>query len=296
MNLRQIEVFHAIMVTGSVTAAARMLNVTQPAVSTILKHCESQLKMSLFVRTGGRLQPTREAEVLFRGVSDIFEKLDSLNRTAKDLVGGQLGTLSLAGSFPVANGILASAVASFLLKRPGVKVVLQSMNTPQVVSSVLNREVEIGVAYEQIVNPELETELLVRTQLACVIPPDHPLAKKESVMVTDLVDYPIITYQPQSLFRTYLDPILKEGGVFENIAIQVSLSMTGILLAKAGAGVALVEPYVLAAMDKSALAARPLNPGIEIRTLLLKNRSAPQSLIMSAFIEHLKSVALEPYN
>jgi len=116
------------------------------------------------------------------------------------------------------------------------------------------------------------------------------------VMVTDLADYPIITYQPQSLFRTYLDPILKEGGVFENIAIQVSLSMTGILLAKAGAGVALVEPYVLAAMDKSALAARPLNPGIEIRTLLLKNRSAPQSLIMSAFIEHLKSVALEPYN
>lgn len=296
MNLRQIEVFHAIMVTGSVTAAARMLHVTQPAVSTILKHCETQLKMSLFVRAGGRLTPTREAEVLFRGVSDIFDKLDSLNRTAKDLVGGQLGTLSLAGSFPVANGILASAVASFLVKRPGVKIVLQSMNTPQVISSVLNREVELGVAYEQIVNPELETELLVLTQLACIMPPDHQLAQKEAVAVEDLADYPIITYQPQSLFRTYLDPILKSGGVFDNIAIQVTLSMTGILLAKAGAGVAIVEPYVLAAMDKSALVSRPFSPGIDVRTLMFKNRSAPQSLIMSAFIEHLKQVVREPYN
>lgn len=296
MNLRQIEVFHAIMVTGSVTAAARMLNVTQPAVSTILKHCEAQLKMPLFVRMGGRLQPTREAEVMFRGVSDIFEKLDALNRTAKDLVGGQLGTLSLAGSFPIANGILASAVASFLVKRPGVKIVLQSMSTPQVVSSVLNREVELGVAYEQIVNPEVETELLVRTQLACVMPPDHPLARQESVAVADLAAYPLITYQPQSLFRTYLDPVLKAGGLTDNIVIQVSLSMTGIMLAKAGAGVALVEPYLLAAMDKDALAFRPLNPSIEIRTLLLKNRSAPQSLIMGAFIEHLKQVVLDPCN
>jgi len=290
MNLRQIEVFHAIMVTGSVTAAARMLNVTQPAVSTILKHCESQLKMPLFVRLGGRLQPTKEAEALFRGVSEIFEKLDTLNRTTQDLVGGRLGTLSLAGSFPVANGILASAVASFLVKRPGVKVVLQSMSTPQVVNCVLNREAELGVAFEQITNKEIDTELLAPTQLACVMEPGHPLARNDRVAVSELRDFPIITYLPQSLFRTYLDPVLKDAGVYDNITIQVSLSMTGIMLAKLGAGVAIVEPYMLAAMDKAMLAWRPLDPAIEVRTLLLRNKSAPQSVLMSAFVEHLKQV------
>lgn len=296
MNLRQIEVFHAIMVTGSVTAAARMLNVTQPAVSTILKHCESQLKMPLFVRLGGRLQPTKEAEALFRGVAEIFEKLDTLNRATQDLVGGRLGTLSLAGAFPVANGILASAVASFLRERPGVKVVLQSMSTPQVVKSVLNREAELGVAYEQVINREIEAELLVQTQLACVMKPDHPLATKKSVSAEELRDYPIITYLPQSLFRTYLDPVLKAAGVFDNITIQVSLSITGIMLAHLGAGVAIVEPYLLAAMDKTMLASRPLDPAIEIRTLLLRNRSTPPSLIMTAFVEHLKKVVAEAHN
>ena len=59
MNLRQMEVFHAIMRAGSVTCAARLLNVTQPAVSTVLRHCETQLRVKLFDRTGGRLHPRR---------------------------------------------------------------------------------------------------------------------------------------------------------------------------------------------------------------------------------------------
>ncbi|KAB0266802.1 LysR family transcriptional regulator [Microvirga brassicacearum] len=296
MNLRQIEAFHAIMVTGSVTAAARMLNVTQPAVSTILKHCESQLKMPLFVRLGGRLQPTKEAEVLFRGVAEIFERLDAFNRTTQDLAGGRLGTLSLAGSFPVANGLLSSAVASFIACRPNIKVVLQSMSTPQVLNCVLNREVELGVAYEQIVNREVETELLVNTQLACVLPPDHPLASRETVQAADLKPYPIITYLPQSLFRTYLDPVLKEAGVASNIKVQVSLSMTGIMLAQLGVGVAIVEPYLLGVIDRSKLVSRPLSPRIDIRTLLFRNRSAPKSLITEEFVAHLKEMTHELYN
>lgn len=290
MNLRQIEVFHAIMVTGSVTAAARMLNVTQPAISTILKHCESQLKMPLFIRRGGRLLPTREADALFRGAAEIFEKLDALNRTTQDLVGGRLGTLSLTGSFPLANGLLASAVASFLAERPGVKVLLQSMNTPQVLNSVLSRESELGVAFELPVNKEIETELLASTQLACVMTPDHPLAAKERIAAADLRDYPIITYLPQSPFRTYLDPVLKEAGIEGNVTVQISVSMTGIMLAQQGAGVAIVEPYLLAVMNPAVYALRPLDPPIVIRTVLLTNRSTPRSVILSAFVEHLKKV------
>src|SRR3546814_15867250 len=71
MNLRQMEVFHAIMQTGSVTAAARVLHVTQPAVSAVLKHCEEQLGLKLFERTGGRLQPTREAQALFPAIPGV---------------------------------------------------------------------------------------------------------------------------------------------------------------------------------------------------------------------------------
>jgi DNA-binding transcriptional LysR family regulator len=111
MNLRHMEVFHAIMRTGSVTGAARSLNVTQPAVSAVLKHCESQLKMKLFTRVSGRLQPTAEARAIFPEIAAIFGRVEAVNSLTQDLVGGRLGTLSIAASFPIANGYLAKAVA-----------------------------------------------------------------------------------------------------------------------------------------------------------------------------------------
>ncbi|MDR5781015.1 LysR family transcriptional regulator [Caballeronia sp. LZ065] len=85
INLRHIEVFYAIMQTGSVTGAARLLNVTQPAVSAVLKHLESRLSMPLFVRAHGRLSPTPEARMLLPDVAAIFERLGSVERLSQDL-------------------------------------------------------------------------------------------------------------------------------------------------------------------------------------------------------------------
>ncbi|MDO9158150.1 MAG: LysR family transcriptional regulator, partial [Burkholderiaceae bacterium] len=85
MRLRHIEVFNAIMLSGSVTAAARMMNVTQPAVSRILQHAELQLGFALFQRVGGRLHPTVEAKTLYPLIEQLFGKLDEVQRLAGSL-------------------------------------------------------------------------------------------------------------------------------------------------------------------------------------------------------------------
>src|SRR3546814_14442648 len=64
----------------------------------------SQLKMKLFVRVAGRLQPTAEAEAVFPQAASIFGRLDAVSRLTQDLVGGRLGTLSIAAAFPIAHG------------------------------------------------------------------------------------------------------------------------------------------------------------------------------------------------
>jgi DNA-binding transcriptional LysR family regulator len=173
MNLRQFEVFYAIMRTGSVTGAARLLNVTQPSVSTVLKHCETQLRFRLFNRIGGRLQPTPEAQA----------------RLTQDLAGGRLGTLSIAAAFPIANGYLPRAVAGFLADRPSMRVALQSLTSPQVVDRVASREVELGIVHEPVTSTEVETELLIRSSIACVLPADHRLAQSRRVPVQALADH-----------------------------------------------------------------------------------------------------------
>jgi DNA-binding transcriptional LysR family regulator len=288
MNLRQLEVFHAIMVTGSITGAARLLNVTQPAVSTVLKHCETQMKMKLFVRVAGRLQPTAEAEAVFPEVASIFGRLDAVSRLTQDLVGGRLGTLSIAAAFPIANGYLAKAVASFVSSRPNLRATLQSLTSPQVLDRVINREAELGVAHEPIISSLVETEVLVKTGISCVMPPDHPLAARDEVDIRDLVDYPLITYLPHIQWRPFIDRALSEAGIAPRISVQVSLSITGIMLARFGAGVALAEPLLVASLKLPGVTVRPLRPRIEAKTFLLRLKSAPQSPAIDAFIDHLK--------
>lgn len=294
MNLRHMEVFNAIMRTGSVTGAARALNVTQPAVSAVLKHCESQLNMKLFTRVSGRLQPTAEAKAIFPDIAAIFGRVDAVNALTQDLAGGRLGTLSIAAAFPIANGYLAKAVATFIADQPKVRVALQSLTSPQVLDRVINREVELGIAYEPVVSSEVETKVLMRAGIACVMRSDHPLARRKEVAVHDLERYSIITYLPQALFRRYVDRALSAAGIVPNITAQVGLSLTGIMLARYGAGIALVEPFLVASMGLPGLVARPLKPRIEVKTLLIKHKSAPHSKVMAEFVGHLtRLVAVE---
>ncbi len=288
MNLRQLEVFHAVMRAGTVTGAARLLGVTQPSVSTVLKHCEAQLRIPLFRRIGGRLQPTPEAEAILPDIEAIFARLDSVGRQLRDLKGGSAGTLSLAGAFPIANGYLAAAVASFMAERPGVRVVLQALSSSELLDRVARREVELGIGIEPIMHPEVETEVIVSSGVACVMRDDHPLARQEEVGIRQLDGLPIITFLPRAPLRGYVDRALSEAGIAPRIVAQVSMSMTGMALAYHGAGVALVEPFLLNTFPVPGLVARRLRPGIAMKAVMIRARSAPRSAVMEHFVAHLR--------
>lgn len=288
MKLRQFEVFHAIMRTGSVTGAARLLNVTQPSVSTVLKHCEAQLRFPLFHRHGGRLRPTAEAMALLPDVEAVFSRLAAVERLSQDLAGGRLGSLSIAAAFPIANGYLARALGGFLAARPGTRAALQSLSSPQVVERVASREAELGIVHEPVVNREVETAPLVRGTLECVMPAAHPLAVHAAVPVAALADVPLVTYLPQNLFRSYVDRALSQAGIAPPIVAQVSVSLTGIMLARHGAGVALVEPLMLRSLPFPDLVSRPLDPPISFDTVLVRPRGVGDSTLLAQFIAHLR--------
>jgi DNA-binding transcriptional LysR family regulator len=130
----------------------------------------------------------------------------------------------------------------------------------------------------------------MRAHIACVMKADHPLARRKEVAVRDLERYSIVTYLPQALFRRYVDQALSAAGIVPHISAQISLSLTGIMLARYGAGVALVEPFLVASMGLPGLVARPLKPRIEVETLLIRPRPAPRSKVMSDFISHLNRI------
>jgi DNA-binding transcriptional LysR family regulator len=291
INLRHIEVFYAIMRGGSVTEAARILHVTQPAVSVALKHLETRLKMKLFDRSGGRLQPTPEAKALLPDVAEIFGRLGAVERFSQDLAGGARGVLSIAATPPLCDGFVAKAVATFVAKRPGVKVNLQALASPLVLDRVINREVDLGVVYEPVVGSAVDTEEIMRAAIGCIMPARHPLAKRATIRVRDLAPYPVVTYLPQALLRPHIDRALSQKASSIRIAVETGTSATAIMLAVHGAGIALVETALFAARPVPGFVMRPVEPKIELKGLLLRPRQAAASRVLEHFIEHLRAVA-----
>ena len=301
MNLRQMEVFHAIMRAGSVTGAARLLNVTQPAVSTVLRHCEAQLRVRLFDRTGGRLHPTPEAHAIYPDIANIFQRVDTVTRMTQDLVGGRLGQITVAATFTAANGPIAASVAEFAQKRPAVRVAIHALPSAQVIDRVARREADFGLCYAPARDPAIEVEELSSSEVAAILPRAHPLARLETIPVEALAGQEIITYAPHTAVGKLVEEAFRQARITPTQRLQVNYSMTAFILAAQGAGIALVEPLLLASANTPSLIARPIQPRMEVRTLLIHAIGRPPTKTSTRLLElirlnfeHMDQIARSP--
>jgi DNA-binding transcriptional LysR family regulator len=288
MNLRQLEVFHAIMQSGSVTGAARALNVSQPAVSAVLKHAEQRLGMRLFERIGGRLHPTPEASAMLPDVDDIFARVETLGRTMQAMRDGQAGRIVIATTPTLANGILPRALGLFRKQSPNVHVSLRSVPTPLAIEAVGLRHVDMGVVYGPVDDSAVESEFLATTEIVCALPRGHRLTRKRTVTFSDLVGESVISIGARTMLGKMIDEAARSSGTEAPIAtMDASSSLTACLLVAEGAGVALVDRTVIT----GSLVFRPFLPTVSVSIQLLFPRARPRSRATQSLNELLKRVA-----
>ena len=291
MNLRQLEVFHAIMKTGSVTAAAQALHVSQPAISAVLKHTEQHLKFKLFERIGGRLHPTPEASALLPDVAEIFGRVDTLNRAVEGMRDGAAGRLVLAASPTLVNAFLPRAVALFRSRRPAVALVIRSLPTPLAVEQVVRREVDMGLVYGPVGDAGVEAEDLVVSEIACVVPIGHVLAGKPHVDSADLAGESVISLGTATSLGQAIEAQCRQAGVAPPvIAIEASSSLTACLMVGEGAGVALVDRTTALSGTFGQLAFKLFRPKIPVRIQLIYPRQRPRSQASVQLSEELRRV------
>ncbi|HVL59549.1 MAG TPA: LysR substrate-binding domain-containing protein, partial [Burkholderiaceae bacterium] len=206
----------------------------------------------------------------------------------QDLAGGARGMLSIAASGPLCDGYVAKAVATFVAARPGIKVSLRALASPAVLDRVISREVDLGVVYEPVATAAVRAEEVLRAPIGCILPARHPLARRAKIRLPDLVPYPIVTYLPQALLRPAVERAFGLAEAPLQIAVETGTSATGMMLAYHGAGVALMETALFASRPVPGLVARPIEPRIELRALLLRPRQAASSRVVDAFVSHLR--------
>jgi DNA-binding transcriptional LysR family regulator len=288
MRLRHIEVFNAVMLTGSVSAAARLINVTQPAVSRTLQHAEIQLGFALFQRVRGRLTPTAEAQTLYPHIERLFAQLDEVQRLASSLKTGRSSQneLRVLTVLALSYEVFPRAIRLFREKYPDVAVVHEALHSPQIVSSLVLQEADVGYVFSAISHPALSHEQIGERRVMCVVPRGLLGARqiKSGVLTfAQLADLPVIGLDSRDPLGVTLGHLLREGNPVIKPVMTVQTYHVALALAHHGVGVALVEGCTAASADRGKVEVLALEPAIPITIKALRPTARPNSLVSRAF-------------
>lgn len=176
MNLRQLEAFRATIRAGSITEAARMMNLSQPSVSRLIADLEHAVGFPLFVRVGRGLVPTVEARRFHEGVEGMFVGLDRLEDLAHAIRTTEGGTISVGTIQSLAAIELPRAIARLHRENPDIRFTVQSRNTPALVEAVQLGRLDLGIVGREPVHRGVEVLYQTAVPYVCLLPEEHPLA------------------------------------------------------------------------------------------------------------------------
>lgn len=293
VSVRQLEVFRLVVRTGTVSGAARLLHISQPAVTRTLHVLEEELQLSLFRRIRGRLQVTPEAQALLPQVERMFGQVETIQQLSAELRDGYAGTLNIASVASLSSTIVPVAISRFCADRPRVRVDLRAMSTRQVIDSVTNNQVDLGVIDVPEAGIDAEVTEICRASLVCVSRGDHRLAGLKQVGVADLKGERLITYAEDTQTGWAVREALRKLRGPSPIVITVNQTFSAYALAETGSGVALVDPFPMLTGVFPGLVARPFRPAIHSQPRALVGRARPASIITQEFVQTLVGAANE---
>ncbi|XWN29029.1 MAG: LysR family transcriptional regulator [Devosia sp.] len=269
LSLRQLEIIRAIMRTGSLTAAANALGISQPAASRLLRHGEDQLGFQLFERQANGLSPTIEVRALTEEIDRVFTELDHIDRALHDAARLKAGRLRIAAIPSLALTVVAEAVGRFTKAYPEVSVAVETAMNYEVADLVMDRRVELGLAYVPTRTYELAIRDLCLTHVLVALSRDHPLAGRPSLSAGDLQGERLISFSNALPIGEKIDAAFAAAGVLRSVALEVGHSFLASAFVAQGAGIALVDGFAQESGLFPNLAFVPFHPAIPIRAVLI---------------------------
>jgi len=290
LNLRQVEAFKAVIESGSVSRAALMLNISQPAMSKLIAHLEEDTGLDLFDRVKGRLAPTergmrlyKEIDRIFAGVRQVENAVDAIRREEQ----GQL----LIGVLPaLSRSFIQQATMGFLQTHPNVFCSVQSRTSEWIVDWLVTRKLDVGLVGSRIDNPYVIAEPLTRHPLVCIMPTNHPLAAKNVVEPNDLDNIPFVSFDPESQAGQCIATMFKTYNVRTNIVLVANVAPTVCEFVAAGLGVSLVHPLMFSGLQ-ARLSAKPFEPDVPFDFQLCRARDSRNASLVEAFLKEARATA-----
>jgi DNA-binding transcriptional LysR family regulator len=286
MQIRQLECFRVLMIATTMTRAAEILGISQPAVSGTIAALEHDLGFSLFRRTRGRLQPTPEAQLFFVEATRMLEAVESTNRAAAEIRSGKLGHLTIAAYPSISISLLPRIVSLFLATRPHLHIRLMSRSSQTVKELVATQQLDLAIAELPVDHPAVYTESF-SYRCQCILPSGHPLAELDVITPADLDGVPFVTLFRDHMTHHQVATAFSQYGARWNVVAETEYFATVCELVAAGCGVGVIDPVVSSPFT-TGIVSRKFEPAITYEIGILYPQDRIESRVTKEFVEMLK--------
>lgn len=293
MRPSHIDICNAVLLTGSVTAAARQLNVSQPAVTKLLQSAENQLGFKLFVREKGRLVPTQEALALQPEIFEIASRIQRLRDMVRELNTERKSVLRVACVPSIASVLLPHVLPRFMKQYPNVICHLETHSHTGIIERLLRRQSDIGFSLASIPKPGIVEEPLVSGRGVCVAPRAQFSDRKKEVTWGDLAHCKLIRIPASSNFGGLMFEASQSVDDLSNSPLMVTTNLLAMKLAEQGVGVATIDSFTASAADRTLVRVLPLSPAAEVRLNWIRRTEGTLTHAARRFIQMVAAVGRE---
>jgi len=290
LNFRQIEVFRAVMVAKTVTGAARLLNVSQPGLSRMLKYTEDRLGFVLFHRVSGRLVPTAEAKKLFEKVDEIYARIEDLEFEVKRIERGEDTVFRIGAAPSLSRHVVPRALGAIKRRFEQLIIHFDVLSVEQVTGYLLKEEGEYVVSVFPVDHPNIVSEKLGAAPLVCVLPPAHALCRRRTLAIADIADEPLISFRSHTPHGALITGMFAEARFEREVSTYVRFAETACTFVQNGLGLAIVDAFTVMGLGARELEVRPISPSRCMPLHLNRNRFASRSRFGESFEHELRQV------
>jgi DNA-binding transcriptional LysR family regulator len=262
LTFRHVEAIRAVILAGSVTGAAGRLNVTQPAISHLLRDIEEIIRFPLFDRHLGRLVPTRRAQLLFREIERSFQGLSAINEFCLRLRENEQTTINIAAVPVISLSLLPRVIGDYRREVSPDFFVVDSPSNDQVLAYVNSQKVDLGIALASPALPGIRSEVLREYRAMCLLPGGHRLQDRETATAADLLEETMISTTRFDRIPDLIADIFREAGGLPRPAVECPAASAACAMVEAGIGFALLDPVAAFPFRNSSILFKRFEPAL----------------------------------
>jgi DNA-binding transcriptional LysR family regulator len=293
ISLQQFRALAAVAESGSFTLAAEALQLTQPAISHLIKRMEHELGQPLVVR-GRRIRMTSAGEMMVDTAVRALRLIDESVSACRSQSQLREGRVVLAVGHLTAGALLPPLLSRFSQQHPALATSLLDSTAEQMISRILSQEADLGFGSDiGQKHSELATEPLFSDRMALFARDDHPLAQRVVIDARHLDGLPFIHVNPDAnIWRSVSRQLSSMANIYPRVVHHVSMLSTAFGLIQAGAGVALLPRYVEVLMPANLRAVAVTRPTLEYPVVAVRLAKHPLNPAAMAFLamarQHMK--------